>query len=243
MAIYAASDWHGQRQLATQILDYLKPNDTLYFLGDACDRGPYGWSIIKMLLKDPRVTYLQGNHEQFLINNVLFENKFRDYNLWMYNGGIATYEAAQREEPTVRKAIAEWLYNCPKRVDITTEKGNIILTHAGTDPGTTERYWMARGVKDPYIWNRDHLWSAWTGDDNTWVVHGHTPVEYTPGPEWMDESTPFIPEVTFYCDGHKIDIDMGSFYTGRAALLNLDTFEVKYFEASVEKESDENGRY
>lgn len=239
MAIYASSDWHGQGYLARQILDYLKPNDTLYFLGDACDRGPYGWGIIKMLLKDPRVIYLQGNHEQFLIHSILFDDKFQDFKLWMYNGGADTNAAAEKETLDDRMAIVKHLYELPKRLDITTEKGNIILTHAGTDPGTSERYWTARGVKDPYLWNRDHLRSDWTGDDNTWVVHGHTPVEYAPGRGWINEEKPYIPEVAFYCDGHKIDIDMGSFYTGRAALLNLDTFEIKYFDAKVEEDNHE----
>ena len=36
-----------------------------------------------------------------------------------------------------------------------------------------------------------------------------------------------------YCNGHKIDIDLGSFATGRSALLDLDTLEVKYFVTEV----------
>ena len=36
-------------------------------------------------------------------------------------------------------------------------------------------------------------------------------------------------KIYHYCDGHKIDIDLGSFRTGVACILNLDTFEAEYF--------------
>jgi hypothetical protein len=37
-------------------------------------------------------------------------------------------------------------------------------------------------------------------------------------------------EIYKYCNGHKINIDLGSFSTHRTCLLNLDTFEPIYFE-------------
>ena len=37
-------------------------------------------------------------------------------------------------------------------------------------------------------------------------------------------------EICRYCGGHKINIDLGSFKTHRACLLNLDTFEPIYFD-------------
>jgi hypothetical protein len=36
-------------------------------------------------------------------------------------------------------------------------------------------------------------------------------------------------EIFKYCDGHKIDIDLGTFITHTACLFNLDTFEPIYF--------------
>ena len=46
---------------------------------------------------------------------------------------------------------------------------------------------------------------------------------------WYDEKNPYIPDVLFYCNGHKIDIDLCTIVSNRIALLDLDTFEVKYF--------------
>ena len=63
---YCFTDLHGMYNLWAQIRDYCKPDDTLIFLGDACDRGNDGLKIIYELLKDPRVIYLKGNHEDIL---------------------------------------------------------------------------------------------------------------------------------------------------------------------------------
>ena len=40
--VYASSDWHGCGYQANKILNYLQPEDKLYFLGDATDRGLQG---------------------------------------------------------------------------------------------------------------------------------------------------------------------------------------------------------
>ena len=39
MAVYACSDLHGTMFLYKQIKNFLEPNDIVYFLGDAGDRG------------------------------------------------------------------------------------------------------------------------------------------------------------------------------------------------------------
>ena len=62
--VYACSDIHGSLSIWNKIKEILKPNDALYFLGDACDRGFDGWQIIKEMLDDLRVIYIRGNHEQ-----------------------------------------------------------------------------------------------------------------------------------------------------------------------------------
>ena len=70
MATYASADWHGCYWIWEKIKEILKPDDTLYFLGDAADRGSDGWQIIKELLNDSRIIYLKGNHEDLLIKAI-----------------------------------------------------------------------------------------------------------------------------------------------------------------------------
>ena len=67
MAIYACSDLHGRLDLLKQIQDFLQPDDTVYFLGDAGDRGPNPWETIKAVAQDKRFIYLKGNHEDMLV--------------------------------------------------------------------------------------------------------------------------------------------------------------------------------
>lgn len=51
MATYACSDLHGRLDLLKQIQDFLQPDDTVYFLGDAGDRGPNPGRLSRQLLK------------------------------------------------------------------------------------------------------------------------------------------------------------------------------------------------
>ena len=68
MSNYAISDLHGNKKLWERAKSFLKPEDTLYVLGDCADRLPDGWDIIKDCLKMPNVVYIRGNHEQMLID-------------------------------------------------------------------------------------------------------------------------------------------------------------------------------
>ena len=70
MAIYACSDLHGRLDLLKQIQDFLQLDDTIYFLGDAGDRGPNPWETIKAVAQDKRFIYLKGNHEDMLVKTM-----------------------------------------------------------------------------------------------------------------------------------------------------------------------------
>jgi serine/threonine protein kinase len=66
--------------------------------------------------------------------------------------------------------------------------------------------------------------------NNEYCVHGHTPVMYMKEIVRFMNFEPVVDgEIYKYCGGHKINIDLGSFKTHRACLLNLDTFEPIYF--------------
>ena len=82
---YAFTDIHGNYNLWKQIKNFLRPEDKVYFLGDACDRGKDGFKIMKELLFDSRVIYLKGNHEQLMIDAFmnLEEGDSEDFNWWV----------------------------------------------------------------------------------------------------------------------------------------------------------------
>lgn len=231
MARYAVSDLHGQLNLTKQVLEYIKPNDTLYYLGDAIDRGYHGYEVLKMLLEDSRVIFLLGNHEDMLLRVTCegySERGRENCYLWFMNGGEPTWGAINKLSQEEKSNLIQTLRKLPRRIDITNARNQkIIMTHAGLDPNMTEKAYRSIGIKDAYIWNREHSHTQWSGDEQTYALHGHTPViEFT----WSDEP----PHTFFYCENHKINIDMGSYITGTAALFNIDTFETVYFKAPVE---------
>ena len=275
--VYASADWHGCKSVGFKILDYLHDDDKLFFLGDAIDRGPDGVDLLRRLIADDRVIYLMGNHEKMMVDSLpllmdeeqmdLYYESGRsaaifggaDPSLWTEcNGGQVTWEdwVFNYSTDTINEYM-KIVKNLPLELFYENRRGDhIILTHAGYTPG----YFEYRHGHDP-LWNRAHFHDSWqkTGDHNeditnTYIVHGHTPVQYLRFRYGYKDQPPitaedikekncfmydvneaylekgFKPEIVRYCDGHKFDLDLCTIVSNRAALLNLDTFETVYFE-------------
>lgn len=254
--VFALSDLHGQRGLWEQIKDYLQPDDRLYFLGDAIDRGPDGYDIMKELLLDNRVTYLMGNHE-FMMMEAL--QQIRQYGgewagekleIWTWNGCYPTLNAW-----AAAGEMYDWIHvidkEMPEYVEYENIQGQIIgLSHAGFTPGAKPAW------RYSLVWDREHLCREVPEeyrDGHFMVVHGHTPTphllmdleEHERTVEWARENGREIKRTfdfredngaIFYGDGFvKVDIDCGCFATGYTVLLNLDTWETVGFNAEIEE--------
>ena len=244
MATFAFSDLHAQYDLWEQIKEYIKPEDTVYCLGDCVDRGDVGLEILNEVMETPNIILLRGNHEDFIdsIGSEVMRCEpdedvywaVPNMYLWRMNGAENTIKAFNK----LSRGRKNWLINkirkLPTHAEYINPNGDIIyLCHAGRQPGTEEIKDMREGdiPMNNYIWDRHHLRQLhWNGKDNEYCVHGHTPVEYFyyyGNPEFDPPASRF--EMYKYCDGHKIDIDLGAFDTHHACLLNLDTFEPIYF--------------
>lgn len=247
MSYYAVSDLHGNYNLWNKIKNFLKEDDILFFLGDACDRGKDGIKIMQELLEDKRVTYLLGNHEQMFLDATRTKTDDNFYDIqhsemfWIYNGGQLTKEQwlqlSQLDKFNLRKKIAQ----LPIYATYKSDNHKVVLCHSGL---SSEELLieMNRGSRDIdlnlYIWNREHIqeqrWYYSNSIKDIYIVHGHTPVSV------LNQFNIAIrnnkeDECYKYCNEHKIDIDMGTYVTNIACLLNLDTFEAIYF-----KEEDNN---
>ena len=139
----------------------------------------------------------------------------------------------------------------PLLCNYTSKNGkNIILEHAGYTPNSIGK---SKWKKHDPLWDREHFWDEWTGDENTYLIHGHTPVQYLKFEDGYIDCLPltkeelqlkttwdikgkYIPQVIRYCNKHKFDIDMCTIISGRIALIDLDTFEIIYFDK--EKNND-----
>lgn len=248
MSRYVFSDLHGQYGLWEQIKNTLKEDDIAYCLGDNIDRGPRGYDITKEILEDSRITLLKGNHEDMLAEGVrkafeVYEMPFKEFtpsnlynSLWFMNGGELTYYNMEHLTESELLGFVKKLRELPTHITLTNNEGKIIeLSHCGFDPWISDedyysipsRYDKFEGYR--YIWDREHIYHEWKGDKNTIVIHGHTPVQ-----KIASFRNTTKPTVHWYADGHKVDIDLCSAVTGCAALVDIDTFEVKYFKSKVE---------
>ena len=216
MAIYACSDLHGRIDIYKKICDFLKPDDIIYFLGDANDRSPYGWKLIKEIYNNPQWIYLKGNHEDMLFKAIYeyFDTNYSSlywYHMVMNNGGYQTFYDAL-EDPDVQ----DWLNKInqlPTQAKLETEKGIICLCHSGAFFSTPKEQ----------LWNREHFNNYWAHSDQIFIVHGHTPVPYVKQEIYNYREKK---GVLFYANEHKIDIDIGAVWRNEAALLNLNDFKV-----------------
>ena len=231
--MYCISDIHGIYPIFEQIKNFLRPDDKCYVLGDCADRGSEGWRIIKEVIKDDRFIYLKGNHEEMLVKSCGTSDGYtfgsEDHSLWMNNGGEQTY--------------LDWLYDInrsewlniikklPTHAIYVNKNGKEIrLSHAGYTPG-----YYANSIL-PYdedlLWDRRHVKQEWNEEEfpNTIIVHGHTPslhVDMRLGAEVFKDI--YNPTAYWYCNNHKVCIDCGTYATGIAVMLDLDTFEEHIF--------------
>lgn len=213
MSIYACADLHGVYDLWAQIKEFLQPDDTLIFLGDAADRGTEGWAIIKELIEDERVVYLKGNHEDMLVDAMKeyyddYENGDNAFDLLIYNGGYETF--------------TDWQFN-----DSEDASWYHILKHLPTEYHYKSAYLSHSGASDP--WNRKHIKET-SVDGELIIIHGHTPVRYLKDYKPPADLHISAAGVARYCGDRKIDIDLMSAYSGKVVLLDLDTFAEIVFE-------------
>lgn len=236
---FALADLHGQGRLWDQIKAFLKPDDKLIFLGDAIDRGPDGYHIMRDMLTDNRVIYIKGNHEYMAVDALRdcaeYEALCRteDTCLWDYNGGGPTFNAIEAHGAHYA-GWANLLDQLPAEVEYENENGvQIILCHAGFTPG--------KKPDDEYdmVWNRHHIPDKIPKkfkDDPITIIHGHTPTPHLIKTLKANKAS-FTEDdgVVYYGDGHKIDLDCGCFATGHIVLLDLNTWEQIAFDATPER--------
>lgn len=231
MAIYACSDLHGMMNAYKAIKNLLKPEDKVYFLGDAGDRGPQSWELIKTIYSDDQFIYMKGNHEDMLVkamkDYINYDGQCdRAYHLLVSNGGGETFQDWSYLSPEMQAAWMHHLDKLPVFQEYTNENGfRIIMTHAGFTPVYNTNDEIVIPDDHDAIWDREHFYDPWPHQtENVIIVHGHTPTillaeragiptqELEPGALW-------------YAKNHKICIDCGCVFTGHTTLLNLDTFD------------------
>ena len=252
MSIYCFSDLHGRYELWNLIKEYIDKDDVLYCLGDCIDRGRDGYRILKEVLEHPQVHFILGNHEDFFMQFVpeFIGGNMHNESLWCdWNGGDVTWACVQDASVGEVQWIIQKLKKASLHEELEINGRHIYLSHSGYNPWELEKERL-RGTKekDIYTWDRKHINTDWYyakqlyseqfDFDNSYIIHGHTPVQKWSG--WKDEYINnldlYDPRIMVYDDGHKVNIDLCSVESNRAALFNLETFKEVYFECENEPE-------
>ena len=234
MAVYCCTDLHGRYDLFQAIKKFLKPEDTMYFLGDANDRGPDGWKLVKAILSEPNWIYIKGNHEEMLhkaMQEFLSQDDWDmpNYRHLIENGGYKTFEDWMQEEERFKREWLSLLRKLPLYKTYTNDHGlSFLLTHSGCTPIATENNGYSFENSSPeLLWNRKHFIDIWDEKLETLVVvHGHTPncfIDEAIHPEVKDKGVEL--GAYWYADCHKVCLDTGAVWTDTTVLLNLDTLE------------------
>lgn len=234
---YIISDIHGCYEEYRELLAKINfsPNDVLYILGDAMDRGPEPIKVIRDIMMRPNVTYIIGNHDFIMLQLMkkfaveitddnykshLSQNDMLNYNLWMQDGGEVTsrqFAALSRGE---QQDILGYLEDAFV-YEVLEDKGRkFVLVHAGIRNFSEDKELYEYDFHD-FIFERPDYSQRYYRDDKTYVVTGHTP-------------TFFINRKTdvYQGNGH-IAIDCGCVFGGKLAAYCVETGEVTYVKSKA----------
>lgn len=228
---YVMSDIHGNAERFNSIINQieLKPEDSLYVLGDVIDRYPDGIRILRLLMSLPNVKLLLGNHEYMMLEALDYHadsppdpwdpwGKSKYIRVWYANGGEVTHEYLKHLRKTVRAEIFEYLKSLPLNIEIEVGGIQYLLVHGGIvhhilQPDSTYEA----------VWQR--IKSSDKMPEGKTVIFGHTPTLH-----YQNE----VP-MRIWHGTHMIGIDCGSGSgfpgEGRLACLRLDDMKEFYSES------------
>ena len=225
MNIFAIGDIHGclieLTILHKKILSHDKfdvKNDLIIYLGDYIDRGKNSKGVIDQILKlkDEKIKNinLMGNHEEFMVN-FLF-NKSNNIKQWLNFGLDQTLRSYDIElvdfikngfeddiidnlRNELLNKMSEVHINFFKNLDLSYSSEKYLFVHAGIDPSKT----LEDQSKKDLLWSRSKEFFKKSFKAKKIIVHGHTP------------------ELELISYPHRINIDMGCYFSGKLSSVCL----------------------
>ena len=233
--IYVCSDIHGSYVHYAGLLEHiaLKPEDTLYVLGDVIDRGPDGVRILQDMMARPNVVPILGNHEftaafclPWLLEEItdqslaaLDETRLAALRDWLLNGGGPTLRALRELTGEERQELLDYFQEMELYAQVEAGGRSFVLVHAGLDHFAPDK-----PLEDYEL--EDFLFCRPTPDrdyyPDRYLVYGHTPTRLLR--EWAGEPV----SDGILCRGKQIAIDCGCGFGGQLGCLCLDTLETFY---------------
>jgi len=239
MAVYVMSDLHGcmeEFQAMLKKIDF-RDLDSLYIIGDVCDRGRQSISLLRFIMENPNMHMILGNHDQWLLTYadalIDIQNNRGGYPLpldmqsWLFqNGGLSTANEFMDLETPVCYDIKCYLEEVPLYMNLDVHGKSFLLVHAGIpaslqDPDRSISSYRAGTL----------LWSHIGLNDNpyphTTMIVGHTPTFH-----YGDEYTGRIAKGK---NNPIYHIDCGCVFGGTLGCLCLDDLREYYVDSTYPK--------
>lgn len=217
--IFVLTDIHGhydQLMALYRKLPIEPDKDQLIILGDYVDRGPKSKQVVEQIIKwkkqYPHWVFLMGNHEDMMLDALVYgERIYHDYYLWFNQGGrqtISSYfppeiddysKAISNPKDYIPKEHLEFLAALPRYY----QADKYFFVHGGVMP------YKKPEETDPQdmLWLRDNfIYSNY--DWGKKIIYGHT---------YDNHSGSFEPNVM----ENKIGIDTAMAYGGKLTALEL----------------------
>ena len=230
--IYVLSDIHGSERRFNSIMKQiqLRPEDTLYVLGDVVDRHPGAIRILRRIMAMPNAKMLLGNHEYMMLRALGcpyddFADTGTAWDHWYRNGGKATYDHFKYLRKSMKREIIDFLHALPVGYDVAVNGKVYKLVHAAP----------AECFENPERYKNPAYYAVWRRFEDDYMIPGEATLIFGHTP--TDEYQKNQPMELWY-GTRKIGIDCGSGYAeegpgseyGRLACLRLDDGKVFYSE-------------
>jgi len=179
-------DVHGCYKTLVALLEKL-PDDRIIFVGDLIDRGPRSKDVVQLIIDNPKMRCVRGNHEQIMLDT---EKDIHQY-AWSIQqgfrsiGGRPTVESYYPDkDPACIKFLPELKKDYPSHYDffnnlpIFIEEGNLFVSHSSYD---VYESWnileQDTHGEDCLLWHRGVPCRVKRGSREMFHVFGHTPQE------------------------------------------------------------------
>ncbi len=233
--IYVMSDIHGELDKFERMLKKidLRPEDTLYVIGDVVDRGPHPIGVLSVMMCYPNIIPIMGNHELMALRsldqledrvtdeflNTLSVDDYHNLQNWILCGGSSTIKEFQRLNQEERGVVLDYLEDFSSYEVVNTANTEYYLIHAGFRNFSRKKALYEYEITD-LVWTRTNYDEMYYPDRI--VITGHTPtqnIKGNPNPGYI------------YRNANNIAIDCGAcFDGGRLGTLCLDTGEEFYID-------------
>lgn len=225
---YVMADVHGCFDKYCSMLKKIQfcDDDTLFFLGDAVDRGPDGIKVLLDMMERKNVVPFLGNHEDMFYR--VIRSIGRELTLdekidvegtmegWVnYEGGDSTWAAYNALPEETKQALLEYLGTFRIYMELSLNGRRFLLAHAGLG-----RYREGKTpdqcTSEEMIWERMDYDKVYLPD--VFLITGHTPTGYI---------DPAFANRIIKKNNH-IAIDCGAVFGGTLGCLCLETLEEYY---------------